>query len=64
MLFTIINLARWYGLDPNQALRGTNKRFIERLSMMESFAERSLTTYTIEELETLWQQAKSKIQEI
>ena len=64
LLFTIINLARWYGLDPDQALRGTNQRFIQRISMMESFAERPLTTYTIEELETLWQQAKSKIREI
>ncbi len=64
LLFTIINLARWYGLDPDQALRGTNQRFIQRISMMESFAERPLTTYTIEELETLWQQAKSKIRDI
>ena len=64
LLFTIINLARWYGLDPDQALRGTNQRFVQRISMMESFAERPLTTYTIEELETLWQQAKSKIREI
>ena len=61
LLFTIINLARWYELDPSKALQGTNHRFIQRLSMMEACAEHPLATYTIEELEALWQQAKSKI---
>ena len=61
LLFTIINLARWYELDPSKALQGTNHRFIQRLSIMESFAEQPLTTYTIEELEALWQEAKSEI---
>lgn len=61
LLFTIINLARWYGLEPNEALQGTNKRFIQRLSLMESLADKPLNTYTIEQLETLWQQAKSQI---
>ncbi|MDJ0532010.1 MAG: nucleoside triphosphate pyrophosphohydrolase [Xenococcaceae cyanobacterium MO_207.B15] len=61
LLFTIINLARWYELDPSEALQGTNHRFIQRLSMMESFAERPITEYTLLELEALWQQAKSKI---
>ncbi|HHP7231094.1 MAG TPA: nucleoside triphosphate pyrophosphohydrolase [Xenococcaceae cyanobacterium] len=61
LLFTVINLARWYDLDPTRALQDTNQRFIQRLSLMESLAERPLTTYTIEELEVLWQQAKSQI---
>ena len=61
LLFTIINLARWYELDPSKALQGTNQRFIQRLSIMESCAEHPLTTYTIEELEALWQEAKSEI---
>ena len=61
LLFTIINLARWYKLDPSEALQGTNHRFIQRLSMMESCAEHPLGTYTIEDLEALWQEAKSKI---
>ncbi len=61
LLFTIINLARWYGLDPSIALHGTNQRFIQRLSIMESLAEHPLTSYTIEDLEALWQKAKSQI---
>ncbi|MEW6491754.1 MAG: nucleoside triphosphate pyrophosphohydrolase, partial [Cyanobacteriota bacterium] len=31
LLFTLINIARWYDLDPSEALQGTNHRFIQRL---------------------------------
>ncbi|MEN9565750.1 MAG: hypothetical protein RLZZ69_946, partial [Cyanobacteriota bacterium] len=31
LLFTIVNLARWYDLDPFAGLQGTNRRFIQRL---------------------------------
>jgi XTP/dITP diphosphohydrolase len=61
LLFTLINIARWYGLDPSAALRGTNQRFIQRLSKMETFAERPLTDYTLDELESLWQKAKAQL---
>ncbi len=61
LLFTIINIARWYDLDPFAGLQGTNRRFIQRLAIMENFAEKSLTDYTIDELETLWQKAKKTL---
>lgn len=61
LLFTIINLARWYDLDPFAALQGTNRRFIQRLELMEKFAPRPLTEYDLEELESLWQQAKTQL---
>jgi XTP/dITP diphosphohydrolase len=61
LLFTVINLARWYDLDPSDALAGTNRRFIQRISQMEMFADRPLTDYTLEELEELWQQAKKRL---
>jgi XTP/dITP diphosphohydrolase len=61
LLFTIINLARWYDLDPEAALRGTNDRFIQRFALVESVAERSLADYSLEELEQLWQKAKAKL---
>ncbi len=61
LLFTVINLARWYDIDPSEALAGTNRRFIDRLSQMEKFADRPLTDYSIDELEKLWQQAKVKL---
>ncbi|MGL5940114.1 MAG: nucleoside triphosphate pyrophosphohydrolase [Waterburya sp.] len=61
LLFTIINIARWYDLDPFDGLQGTNQRFIQRLATMESFATRPLTDYDIDELESLWQKAKAKL---
>lgn len=61
LLFTIINLARWYDLDPFAGLQGTNRRFIQRLELMEKFAPRPLTAYDLEELESLWQQAKAQL---
>ena len=61
LLFVVINLARWYNLEPSEALQGTNQRFIQRLSQMETFAERPLSDYTLEELENLWQQAKARL---
>lgn len=61
LLFTIINIARWYDLNPFDGLQGTNNRFIQRLSMMEKFASRPLTDYDISELESLWQQAKAQL---
>jgi XTP/dITP diphosphohydrolase len=65
LLFTIVNLARWYDLDPEEALRGTNDRFIQRFSQVEQAlgGGRSLADYTLEELEQLWQQAKANLKQ-
>jgi XTP/dITP diphosphohydrolase len=61
LFFTLINLARWCQLNPSDALDGTNQRFIQRLSLMENFADKPLQDYTLGELETLWEKAKSKL---
>jgi XTP/dITP diphosphohydrolase len=61
LLFTLINIARWYDLDCSEALHETNQKFIQRLSKMEAFAERPLTDYTLDELENLWQKAKAEL---
>jgi XTP/dITP diphosphohydrolase len=61
LLFTVINLARWYDLDPSEALQGTNQRFIQRLMQMEAVADRPLDEFSLEELEALWQEAKASL---
>ena len=61
LLFTIINIARWYDLNPFDGLQGTNNRFIQRLTLMEKVADSPLNEYNINELESLWQQAKKKL---
>jgi XTP/dITP diphosphohydrolase len=63
LLFTVVNLARWYDLDPDAALQGTNQRFIQRFTQVEQAlgGGRSLADYSLEELEQLWQQAKANL---
>ncbi|MGG6297147.1 nucleoside triphosphate pyrophosphohydrolase [Leptolyngbya sp. AN02str] len=61
LLFTLVNIARWYDLDPDEALNSTNQRFICRLSLIERVATKPLADHTLAELETLWQQAKAKL---
>ncbi|MEM6519630.1 MAG: nucleoside triphosphate pyrophosphohydrolase [Cyanobacteria bacterium P01_C01_bin.70] len=58
ILFTLVNLARWHGLDPSEALQSTNRRFIQRFEQVEKVSDRPLADYSLEELEALWQQAK------
>ena len=59
ILFVLINLARWYDLDPHIGLQETNHRFIKRLSKVEEYCDRPLSEYSLEELDALWQQAKA-----
>jgi XTP/dITP diphosphohydrolase len=61
LLFAIIQIARWYNLDANAALQGTNQRFIQRLAKMEDVIDRPFEDYTGSELEALWQEAKKKL---
>jgi XTP/dITP diphosphohydrolase len=63
LLFSVLQLARWYNLDPSEALQGTNQRFIQRLQKMETFVDRPLSDYTLQELEALWQQAKALLKQ-
>jgi MazG family protein len=62
LLFTLVNVARWLKVDPEQALRKTNAKFRRRFAHLErSLAARgqSLEQSTLEEMESLWQQAKT-----
>ena len=61
LLFTIVNIARFLKVDPEQALRGTNARFRSRFGIVESaLAEKGKTTAdaSLDEMEALWQAAK------
>jgi XTP/dITP diphosphohydrolase len=61
MLFSIINAARLYKVNPDNALERTNKKFIFRFNYMEKKVKeqgRSLKGMSLEEMETIWQEAK------
>tara|TARA_B100000085_G_C18242161_1_gene390369 strand:+ start:81 stop:434 length:354 start_codon:yes stop_codon:yes gene_type:complete len=61
LLFTLVNVARWCDIEPEEGLAGTNQRFLDRLSRVESALEGDLQGHSILELERLWQQAKAEI---
>jgi len=63
LLFTAVNLARGFGLEPETVLRKANRKFRERFTWMESrLAERNRkpSDVTLEEMEELWQQSKQR----
>ena len=64
LLFAATNLARHLGLCAEDLLREANRRFSDRFHLLESLAcEREVDTRTadLETLESLWQEAKSKL---
>jgi XTP/dITP diphosphohydrolase len=61
VLFTLVNVARWCGIDPEAGLAGTNRRFLDRFSRVEAALGGDLQGRNIRELEGLWQQAKAEI---
>jgi XTP/dITP diphosphohydrolase len=61
VLFTLVNVARWCGIDPEAGLAGTNHRFLDRFSRVEAALGGNLQGRSIRELEGLWQQAKAAI---
>ncbi|MEB3332210.1 MAG: nucleoside triphosphate pyrophosphohydrolase [Synechococcaceae cyanobacterium] len=61
VLFTLVNVARWCGLDPEEGLAGTNRRFLDRFSRVEAALGGELQGRTLAELEQLWRTAKAQI---
>ncbi|MFM7269007.1 MAG: nucleoside triphosphate pyrophosphohydrolase [Cyanobium sp.] len=61
LLFTLVNVARWCGIDPEEGLAGTNRRFLDRFSRVEAALGGDLQGRSIGELEGLWRQAKTQI---
>ena len=63
VLFAIVNLGRHLGVDPEAALAGTNEKFRARFHYVEkslSQGNSSLKDATLEEMEELWQAAKTR----
>jgi len=62
LLFSVTNLARHFGIDPERALRRTNAKFERRFSSIEAALERqdrTLDEASLEEMEKLWVAAKT-----
>ncbi len=67
VLFTIVNIARKHGLDAEESLRATCRKFISRFEYMERVAREAgdeLSEIDIEAMERLWQAAKEHAIEV
>lgn len=61
LLFSVAQLSRHLGFNPEECLRDANKKFINRFKKVEDIAtskDRSLTDFSQEELEEFWKRAK------
>lgn len=66
VLFAIINAARLYDVNPDNALERTNRTFIRRFTYMEKRAKeagRNLREMTLGEMEAIWQESKEEEEE-
>jgi MazG family protein len=66
LFFVLVNIARYLSVDPESALRKTNRKFRRRFQRMEERLlanGRSPAEASMEELESLWQQAKTEERE-
>jgi len=63
LFFVLVNIARYLSVDPESALRTTNRKFRRRFGWMEQQLRKQGRTpeqATLEEMEALWQQAKTR----
>lgn len=61
LLFSVVNAARLYGVNPENALEKTNKKFIKRFNYVEAKAKeagKNLKDMTLAEMDILWNEAK------
>lgn len=63
LLFSIINAARLYGVNPDNALEKTNKKFIKRFNYLETESKKdgkALGDMTLGEMDQYWDRAKTE----
>lgn len=65
-IFSLVNVARLYGINPENALERTNRKFIRRFNYIEkkaSESNRDLKDMSLEEMDRYWDEAKSNEQD-
>lgn len=63
LLFAVVNVARFLGVNPEEALNFTSSKFIDRFGFIEKTAKlqgKRLEDMSLEEMDKLWDQAKAK----
>ena len=57
MLFTIVNIARFHNIDPEDALRFTSNKFIRRFNYIETKTD--IESSTLSTMDKLWDEIKN-----
>ena len=60
IMFSLINYARFKGIDPETALEKVNRKFKNRFEYIEAQATKPLTDMSLDQMDKLWNEAKSK----
>ena len=63
LLFSLVNAARLYGINPDNALEQTNRKFIRRFNYIEQKTKdsgRQLSDLTLQDMDALWNEAKQQ----
>lgn len=63
LLFSVVNVARFLDIDPEEALSFTSEKFVRRFGYIEEKAKsqgRELTSMTLDEMDGLWEEAKER----
>ena len=66
LLFSLVNLARFWGVTPEDALQKTVRKFIRRFNYIETGLKKkgkSANQATLEEMDALWEEAKTFVDE-
>lgn len=64
VMFAMINLARYLGLDPEETLERTNKKFVKRFQFIEQEAKtqnKSLDDMSLSDMDEIWKRSKKEI---
>ena len=65
VMFSLVNAARLYGINPDNALEKTNQKFINRFNYLEDKTIRQgkdLKTMTLAEMDLIWEEYKAKFE--
>jgi nucleoside triphosphate diphosphatase len=60
LFFAVVNISRYLKIDPELALRKANQKFEHRFNYIETHLEKPLVEASIEEMNILWEEAKSR----
>jgi tetrapyrrole methylase family protein / MazG family protein len=63
ILFVLVDWARWHGIEAEDAMRAANAKFVRRFAVIErnvTASGREWQSFTLDELEAFWQQAKAE----